>query len=186
MWRGQRYVATTTGTSVSVAAAPWEFRPVLQAQDGSFVGTMALLDAGSGLAMVSIDATGKVRWTVAGNWQPQIATDDGGVIATELDSDGNTVAVVTFDQNGNATGMTANLPTQSWLGYTYQVGSVDQELMFWYQIASSWWAIESANQSRNNAAKQQRDFGQDGLEAACTCQRRIVRHLQMLQTLNIR
>ena len=33
--------------------------------------------------MMSFDATGAVRWSVAGDYQPQIATADGGMIALD-------------------------------------------------------------------------------------------------------
>ena len=109
-------MAVTTGTSVSVVNGPMTpgqqaVTPVLQLQDGSFVGS-----AGD---MVAFDATGNVRWTVPG-YQPQIATADGGVIAT----DPNTGSAVTFDQNGNATGQLCSLPTYSWPGYVYQSSGV--------------------------------------------------------------
>jgi hypothetical protein len=44
--------------------------------------------------MIAFDATGNVRWT-APNEQPQIATDDGGVIER---------SGFTYDRNGSATG----------------------------------------------------------------------------------
>jgi len=78
------------------------------------VGTV---DTGDGSLMVAFDASGAVRWTVGG-YTPQIATADGGVIAT--DDSGN---AVTFDQNGSASGQLGILPTYSWKG-AYQLGSV--------------------------------------------------------------
>ena len=61
-----------------------------------------------------------MRWSVAGNYQPQIATVDGVTIATS-----DSGATVMFDANGVAVGQIAALPTQSWLGHTYRVGSTD-------------------------------------------------------------
>jgi hypothetical protein len=102
-------MATITGGSVS---------PVLQAQDGSFVGEyVAGYDANYNYVynMVSFDAAGNVRWIVP-NEQPQIATDDGGVIGQ---------SGITYDSGGNATGQ-LSLLTQSWRGNLYQDGAVQQ------------------------------------------------------------
>jgi hypothetical protein len=130
-WRalGSPYMAVTNGTNVSVVSAPTVgnpnvglVMPTLQAQDGSFVGTA--LDNSTNPAtpnMVAFDASGNVRWSVPG-YTPQIASADGGVIAT----DPNTGSAITFDQNGNVTGRLGNLPTQSWTLNEYQVGSTDQ------------------------------------------------------------
>jgi hypothetical protein len=101
-WEGQTPIgnmAVTSGASASVVSAPQVpgggfVSPVLQAQDGSFVGTD---DNGD---MVAFDASGNVRWIVP-NETPQIATADGGVIGQ---------SGITYDQNGNATGMMA-MPT---------------------------------------------------------------------------
>ena len=124
-------LVVTRGTSASVinvAMVPDQYAditPVLQAQDGSFVGTTWVDETPN---MLAFDLAGNVHWTVPGLYQPQIATADGGVIAQALDPDTGeaTGAAVTFDQNGNATGMMGNLPTQSWLGYAYQDGPIDQ------------------------------------------------------------
>ena len=70
--------------------------------------------------MVSFDQTGALRWMVPGNYQPQIATADGGLIATDPSG-----AAYTFDQYGGATGVLAGNPTQSWTGSTYQLGSIE-------------------------------------------------------------
>ena len=73
-------MATTTGASASIVSAPpvpggGQVVPVLQAQDGSFVGT-------AGGNMVAFNATGTVRWIVP-NETPQIATADGGAQSPE-------------------------------------------------------------------------------------------------------
>jgi hypothetical protein len=103
-------MATTTGTSVSLSAPSiagqgYTLIPLLQAQDGSFVGTV---ETDSGSLMVAFDQTG-VRWTVP-NEQPAITTADGGVIGQS-----GTI----YDASGNATGF-GSLPTYSWPGYVYQ------------------------------------------------------------------
>jgi hypothetical protein len=136
-WRinGIPGMAITTGTSVSqvspaqIPGQVYPTVPVLQAQDGSFVG--AVTAGGNGLQsdMVAFDASGTVRW-VAPNMCPQIATADGGVIAQAPNADSGCESPLsgpgyTFDANGNATGMAA-IGTQSWQGNQYQVGPVDQ------------------------------------------------------------
>jgi hypothetical protein len=142
-------MAITTGTSVSLASPPQVPRqfdslvPILQAQDGSFVGSVPVGDDdGSQYNMVSFDASGNVRWVVP-NDQPQIATADGGVIGQ---------SGITYDSNGNATGQVSSLPTQSWRGNFYIEGSVDQ--LFWdlYVRATTWWAQRNSNPSSTSTA----------------------------------
>jgi hypothetical protein len=147
-------MATTTGASASLVGAPQVpgqglVSPVLQAQDGSFVGSYwAGYDAeyNSLYNTVAFDAAGNVRWIVP-NEQPRIATDDGGVIGQ---------SGITYDSNGNATGM-GSLPTYSWTGDAYQQqGSVEQisaDLLFvLYDVASSFWAMAGGNYSDNATA----------------------------------
>jgi hypothetical protein len=165
-------MAVTTGTSVSLINAPevpgqdplWPISPLLQAQDGSFVGTAVVgEDANDNplTSMISFDQTGNVRWTVPGNYQPQIATADGGLIATDP-----TGAAVTFDQYGNVTGVQGSLPTISWKG-AYQVGSVQSIISDWWRSAKtlaagittqSFWAAVGANLTHNGTALVQRIF----------------------------
>ena len=120
------YMALTNGASSSLVSAPQlpgggPVVPVVQAQDGSFVGTADVGDDDTP-SMVAFDATGKVRWSVPG-YGPKIATADGGVIAQAWDEDARdfTGAVVTFDQSGNATGQMGSLPVQSWTGKLVQL-----------------------------------------------------------------
>ena len=141
-------MAITNGTGVSVVYGPeapndWPVVPVLQAQDGSFIGT-----AGTGLDsyMVAFDATGGVRWSVP-NYTPLMATADGGVIAT---IDG--VSATIFDKNGGATGQMARLPTQSWTMNEYQIGSVDLVVAMALLFAPNWSPFEGANASGNGTA----------------------------------
>jgi len=89
--------------------------PVLQAQDGSFVGSV---DTDGGSPMAAFDAIGNVRWAVP-NDQPQIATADGGVIGQ---------SGITYDSSGNAPGQLGSMPTYSWTGNAYRVGSIDDWL----------------------------------------------------------
>jgi len=132
-------MATTAGTNVSYGTAPQVpgsriVTPVLQAQDGSFVGS-------DGSDMVAFDASGTVRWVVP-NMCPQIATADGGVIAQAASADSGCSNLsgpgYTFDANGNATGM-MDLLTQSWTGYSYQDGPVEQVVALQYLLAAGFW-----------------------------------------------
>ena len=145
-------MALTNGTSSTVAigaTAPGQqdaVTPVLQAQDGSFVGTVGTYNGSFVESMIAFDSSGNVRWTVP-NEQPQIATDDGGVIGQS-----GTI----YDQAGNATGQTAPLPIYSWNGNAYQQqGSVEQvndDLLFVrYDLASGFWPIVGGNYSSNEA-----------------------------------
>jgi len=129
-WDDQSRMAIINGGGAGVVDAPdlgdgQPVIPMLQAQDGSFVGTQG--DLGSDGYMVAFDAGGGVRWSVP-SYYPQMATADGGVIASPVGSD--SVSATAFDQNGSATGQMANTPTLSWPGNTYQSaygsGSVDR------------------------------------------------------------
>jgi hypothetical protein len=150
---GNNGMAVTTGTSVSVVSLdpvvsdPFgPVVPVLQLQDGSFAGSVW----GDGPLMVAFDQTGSVRWS-APNVFPKIATADGGVIAQTYDPTTRdfTGAVVAFDQNGNATGQLASLPTQSWLGNVYQVGCTKELLAIPFMVLASFAPFAALNASGN-------------------------------------
>jgi len=152
----EQHMAVTTGTSVSLISGPWipgqtyAVIPVLQAQDGSFVGTVEVgSDANNQplVNMIAFDASGNVRWSVPGNYQPKIATADGGVIATLDDG-----SAATFDSDGNATGQMASLPTYSWLGYAYRVKSTGQVAADEPDVAASFSPFGGANNSANGTA----------------------------------
>jgi len=83
------------------------------------------------------------------NEQPQIATADGGVIGA---------SGITYDAGGNATGAVGSLPTYSWLGYAYQVGSVDQVLAGFLHPALGWWAFGGGNQAHTGTAEDQQKY----------------------------
>src|SRR5208283_2104063 len=133
--------ASSVGSPGGMAAAP-----VLQAQDGSFIG-QAWDDSGNEY-MIGFDQGGNLRWSVP-NYYPLMATADGGVIAT---ADG--VSATTFDQNGNATGQMAQMPTQSWAGNSYQspgaLDSVAAPLVF--EDGASFWPTLGGNPSSNGTA----------------------------------
>jgi len=151
------HMALVTGGSASVGSAPQvpgldtgsAVVPVLQAQDGSYVGTFEMIEGGEERSyMVGFDQSGSVRWMVEG-YTPQIATDDGGVVATD-----DSGAAVTFDQDGNATGQIPSLPTESWIGNEYfaagSVVLVSMPPMF--PDATSYWPQVGANPSGNGTA----------------------------------
>jgi hypothetical protein len=108
--------------------------PVLQAGDGSFIGTVAAGGDETVTHMVAFEATGAVRWTVAGNYQPRIATFDGGVIA-RVDEGATTI----FDQTGSARRQIDGLPTYSWKG-AYGVGSIQSFVADWWHDITSFWS----------------------------------------------
>ena len=106
-------IATTTGgvasvstTNVSGETAPID--PVLQAQDGTFVGTVGTT---AGENMIAFDGRGNVIWSVPNDY-PQIATADGGVIGA---------SGITYDNQGRANGQGALPGTPSWQGFMYSV-----------------------------------------------------------------
>jgi hypothetical protein len=96
--------------------------PVLQAADGSYFGVMQVDDISY---LSAFDKDGDVRWRKVGDYQPLIATADGGVIARLAASNG--VFRVMFDDDGN---VTSQVPDdgriQTWKGNIYRYGSVDQ------------------------------------------------------------
>jgi hypothetical protein len=123
-----------------VAGQTGPVQPVLQAQDGSFVG-IATTNTGARY-MIAFDATGSVRWAVP-HESRQIATDDGGVIAQ---------SGITYDQNGNATGQVGTTAAYSWLGDSYQIGSIEQLETNLVRLAISWWPFRGGNASGSGTA----------------------------------
>ena len=150
-------MAVTTGTSMSPVNYPSGPNgglvvPVLQAQDGSFIGTVD--DGQYQSNLIAFDQAGNLRWSVPGNWGPQIATADGGVIATD-----DSGAVITFDQNGSATGQLVSLLTQSWRGNSYEDGIVDRILNPLIDWATTTWAHKMGSPSSNGTAARPWYFG---------------------------
>jgi len=156
------HMVVTTGASASEVNSPTTqddvgVVPMLQLQDGSFVGTTD--DGGS--SMIAFDATGKVRWVVPG-YCPMIATADGGVIAQGyvLDLDDWSAScsgpTVTFDQNGNATGQMAALGgtgLPNWAGQIYAVGTSGVELdSSWVGFGSGFASLSGGNPSGNGTS----------------------------------
>jgi len=107
-------------------------QPILQRADGSYIGTVG---TSTGNSMIAFTSTGRLVWP-GQNDTPQIATSDGGVIGT---------SGITYDQNGNADGQLANLPTQSFIGNDYKLGSINQVLDTPYNYTTSYAATAGGN-----------------------------------------
>jgi hypothetical protein len=105
-------MAVTAGAGVTLIDGPAVagqvagIVPGVQAQDGTFVGSVQVGDPYNPQTnMVAFDASGDLLWSVA-NEQPAVATEDGGVVGQ---------SGATYDANGHATGQ-MSLPTYSWTG----------------------------------------------------------------------
>ncbi|MGO9241049.1 MAG: IPT/TIG domain-containing protein [Bryobacteraceae bacterium] len=139
-------MAIIAGGSATVFNAPFmpgqygSVEPVLQAQDGSFVGTAWNGDTWTPY-MISFDASGNVRWSVS-NDQPQIATADGGTIGQ---------SGIAYDQNGNATGQVGAASSSSWIGQAYSsaAGDVSAIVQSPTQWASTFETVAGGNPSAN-------------------------------------
>jgi hypothetical protein len=147
-------MAVTNGSSVASvnfgATIPGQVggvTPVLQAEDGSFVGT-AWREISPELpyekVMVAFEASGASRWIVPEE-EPMIALEEGSVI-TKLGT--------IYDANGSGTGQ-VNMVTWSWTGNAYRIGSIEQIVTNAIRTAKSWWPFGSGSASGNNTAVQQ-------------------------------
>ncbi len=137
--------SVSSGVALNIPGQTSPAQPVLQAQDNSLVATVS---TESGNFVIDVDLSGNVKWSVAGNYQPQVATADGGVFAKSLD----TGASITFDANGMATGQSANLTSQSWTGNAYQIGSIEQVVASTPIIPGSLWSWMGGNPSGTGTA----------------------------------
>lgn len=149
-------MAGTSASPISPPEVPGQcdsIAPVLQAQDGSFVGAVSTGEYCTSQTMIAFDAAGAVRWSVSGNYTPKIATADGGFIATTEDG-----SAVTFDLSGNATGQIANFPTYSWKG-AYQVGSVLSVVAPFANAAFTYATFKDGNISGNRTYTRTTRFG---------------------------
>jgi hypothetical protein len=129
------FMANVTGSSVSLTTPPSipgqgsVLVPVLQAQDGSFIGTV---DNDQGSSMVAFDASGNVRWSVP-NEMPLLATADGGVLAA---------SGTTYDSNGLVTAQ-GPVYTQSWTYNVYQSGPALLQLEVMPTLLATSWAFQA-------------------------------------------
>ena len=144
--------ASGAGATASMAGS---VQPVLQNQDGTFVGTR-YNDRQNLSQLISFDQSGNVKWSVTGNYQPQIATADGGVIATS-----DSGPTITFDQNGSATAQVASLAVNSWMGNSYSVSpamTVISQALPKPDYATSFDALWGGNHSHNGTSVHQEWF----------------------------
>ena len=113
-------LSTVSSSGVGTTVLPYSVQPLLQREDGTFVGFAGDSPTSAG-NMAAFDQSGAIQWS-ASNYSPQVVTAGGGVIAQS--SDGLTTA--TFDASGNATGQNPSLSGNSlpnWFGNTaYTVG----------------------------------------------------------------
>jgi hypothetical protein len=130
--------ASTGGTALAFSASVSSgIIPALQAQDGTFYGNDNYYTK-----MIHFDQYGNTIWSVPNDY-PQIATSDGGVIG---------YSGVTYDDHGRATTQLGSMPTQSWLGNEYEVGSIHRLASVPMSLASSFWAFVGANASGGGTA----------------------------------
>jgi hypothetical protein len=131
--------------------------PAVQAQDGSYYGEIDYLNSNDAF-LAKFDHNGNLTWSVPG-YYAQIATADGGVIAQSYSG-----ASFTFDSNGNQTGQLGSLPTQSWAGNQYKIGSVERVQGSLIDLAASFWAFAEANASGSSTAAVNYEVPQGGLQ----------------------
>jgi len=147
-------LATTSGsnpgssTTFNIPGQASPVVPILQAQDGTFFGTV-----GTGpqpgqvtqLNMISFSSSsGRVFFSIP-NDSPKIATADGGVIGT---------SGISYDSNGNVTAQAGSLPTLSWTQNAYTDGPVNQVATNIVNVANSFTGIADGNASGNGTATQ--------------------------------
>jgi len=137
---------STSTTSLNVPSS--YVQPVLQRADRSYVGTYENNTAQT--VMVAFTASGQPLWSQA-NDTPQMTTSDGGIIG---------MSGTTYDPTGNVVGQINRMPTYSWIGKAYLLGSVesvvatppmDSEVGDWMY---SFWAFLKSSVSGNNTAPQ--------------------------------
>jgi hypothetical protein len=133
--------ATSGGGLTASATMSKRFVPVLQAQDGSFYGT------DNNGNMIHFNQAGGVIWSVP-NDSPQIATADGGVIGS---------SGITYDNQGRATGQTADPGGNGWFGNKLSVAStgVVSQADISPNYAGTFAALPGGNQSQQGTAIQQ-------------------------------
>jgi len=141
-------VSSSGGISLAMLNLPGQqapVQPVLQRQDGNFIGTV-----GIGSQPGQVTQTNMIAFTPSGtslfnvpNDTPKIATADNGVIGA---------SGTTYDQNGNVDGQLAGVPTQSWLGNQYKLGSIELLAGAPTDLATTLWALQGANASGKGTA----------------------------------
>jgi hypothetical protein len=157
----EQHITFITGASVTadnigpgVPDQELTIQQMIQRQDGSFVGVAYGDDPNGGDLipyMEAFDPSGNLLWNVA-HEQPQIATEDGGVIGQ---------SGVTYDQNGSATGQLENASAViSWSARWYLAnGGVSALALplvdlppFDNTSSASLWGFAGGNPSKNGTA----------------------------------
>ncbi len=144
------YLATTSGPSIAsntqVAVVPQQatpVQPVLQRQDGNFVGVVS---SSVGNFMVAFTPSGGTLFTVP-NDTPQIATSDNGVIGA---------SGTTYDQDGNVNGQVQNSAiVTSWSSQSYLASGGTSALaldLIDNADSASYWGFPGGNPSGNATA----------------------------------
>jgi hypothetical protein len=130
-----KVTSTATGTTTSTGhLLP---APVLQAQDGSFVGNLINTDDWVTINLAGFNQDGTIKWIGPANYQALLTTSDGGGVAQSPSGQ-----YVTFDQSGNSTGQLTSLPTLSWTtGYQTSSGSVSAVVSPNITLATTYAAI---------------------------------------------
>jgi hypothetical protein len=140
---GNHLMAVVTGGTAAIGSAPViggqagsvDIEPVLQAEDGSFVGKVLTGDPATMSYdemtpyMVAFDQSGSVRWTVA-NEEPQTILVDNGAIG------GSGAA---YDASGSAFGLAPGALTFSRTSPVYS--GLSQVLVDWIP-GTSWWPFQ--------------------------------------------
>jgi hypothetical protein len=157
IWGGEDYInvsgvtgwAITNGTSVTPINPPLggAVTPVLQRQDGTFVGEVYDPNVPNQWDTVAFDQSGNPLWTVP-NDQPQFATADGGVKGQ---------SGITYDQNGNATGQ-GPFYTQSWTYNMYQDGPLTQVAAMPTILATSFCLPDAKNGRKAVAGQREGEY----------------------------
>jgi len=150
------YLATTSGTSVasnvqmSVPSQAAPVKPILQREDSSYIGTVAISPQPPYVQneMIAFTASGTTLWSGPDD-KPQIATAGGGVIGA---------SGTTYDQNGNVTGQLASLPTYSWNG-AYRDGDVASVVGQLSNLLPSFAAVAGGNYTGNGTSTVTHSFG---------------------------
>jgi hypothetical protein len=136
------HLTEITGGSVSSnVETQAEFSPVLQREDGTYVGRTFE-------AMVAFNGSGNIMWS-APPYTPLAITSDDGVIARY-----DATTSIVFDANGNVTGLMPSIPTTSWTGLSYasSIGGVASISQAPIGLGSTFYSVAGGNPSANGTA----------------------------------
>jgi hypothetical protein len=114
---------TSATTAQAFAGQTGPVQPVLQTEDGTFIGTVSTTE--TGYELVAFAASGTVYWSLPGYYyQPLFATSDGSVVARSWTAEDGLVRV-TVDHTGHTMAQVAEQGLQgqqySWTGGIYTI-----------------------------------------------------------------